>query len=538
MPAGLEARCRAAVATTSGRGGNKGKINRYILFGTVLAVAAAAAMLAVHLANLDRHPSEPADPVITVPQSVDPGSEVSSPDTGDAAVEEEGGQENANEAQVSQRFSAMVMPLDLDSMHPAVRDGTENYHAALIDQLRAVPGLTFIEAEPVENAAGAKPDFRITVTSEDLTPEGSTSSSRNWLVGLKASRWRERAGIESTTFSTEMIRPCAPDVPTAVCAASVRNNAARLASSGIEFLRLSVFPPDPLLTRKLQAQLGNQKLPFSARIEALGKLIQRPRTVPELDATDIRNAVDLFAIAPDSRARAQLWRTLSGARHPDLMQPLFNVLGKEADEGVSLEAMMTLVANYGDNTAAITGFEVLARSDRQPLVGQLAQRTLYGEAGWRRYVLDTLQDQRLSASERIKPLLLMQRLTASTSMLAFLDNEEVLSQLALLLPGMRSKAPDLGQLASTDAFESSPDRANLLRMLEWVGHPAAVGILLDTLRRSPDQSIRTMIASELGTLRGAEIRVREELEMIAASDPDLKVRKAASDALKTGAGSR
>ncbi len=135
-----------------------------VLFGALLAVAAAASLLVVRLMNTpESAPAIVAGTPVQAPATAVPVIDVPGPAivrAVPAAIAEPAAQEYTAPAVKS--FRVRVLPLQNDSTDAAGKAAVDSFHAALLEDLRAVPGLMLTVADAA-GTADAPAEYRLTI---------------------------------------------------------------------------------------------------------------------------------------------------------------------------------------------------------------------------------------------------------------------------------------------------------------------------------------------------------------------------------------
>jgi hypothetical protein len=246
----------------------------------------------------------------------------------------------------------------------------------------------------------------------------------------------------------------------------------------------------------------------------------------------LRGAIDLATSAPDPVQRTQVWRLLREADAPALRQALITTAHEERDSNVRVEITAMLAGDASD-PAVRAVLEQIAREDTRPLVRAIAQRGISGEPGWRQYMLSSLQDTSLPATQRIEavfhalevPMVPMPagygRARGPNSLASF--DDAVLVALAKVLPEA--------------ARESEVIRNGSLLLVQEMGsidHPAITKMLLDVVQGDDKGIDRSFAAIQLAR-RVDDPAVRAVLEKLADADtdPDAQLREAAAWVLQS-----
>ncbi len=535
----LRAAVMERIANESGRRGPK----RWLLTGVVLALAAAAAMLATQLLDrgaaavvVDTAPEPIAAPGVAVPLSsgVDPAR---------APVPQQAASPPPEGA--VKTFTVQVLPLESDVEDAPRRAAIEAVFAALVEGLRAVPGLTLEElareevpADLLKDRPGAmlSTDFRISL--EGRVPSPSATVAGDFFVNMLA----ERAGPDgrwASGFHTGMSGEIAPGCMTPVSTDGVTDrsscaDAAGVAAGLLATLRKMVFPPDPQLEKRLQARLIDQARDPAERLRALVDLgglgrssgaFGREEFAPALrDPAMIRAAIQLASTTPDPEARAQVWYTLRGSRDPALVRPLVSALRTDADDDTRVQALATLAADFPADPQVRPALETAAARDSNPMVRALAARALGAESAWTEYVLASLKDTGRPPVERIEALFHAYGLPTSRKYGSFAADGRILR--ALDDAAMRALTEVLPK-AAADSERYAHSSLTLVSELANMDHPAITDMLLDSVRAGGTALPRRFVVEALRR-RTADSRVRATLERIAAEDADPQVREMAA----------
>jgi hypothetical protein len=250
--------------------------------------------------------------------------------------------------------------------------------------------------------------------------------------------------------------------------------AAQLAARQVALLRLRVFP-DAATRQQLVMRIRDASLPEAERSRALSDLLAtslRGRG-QALDAASIDALVEHAALL-DAGQRAQLWRSLRGTPHPDLVEPLLDYARRDADAQVRLEAVATLAANHHAEARVRAALESAAGDDADPLVRLAARRALDGEEAWRGEVLRALNDRQQDDDARLAPLLAAAR-SASTP-------DELRSLRTLVADaGVRNILADMVREGWFDPLQSGAV-ADAMELLGSAGNPAAFDLSVQLLQ--------------------------------------------------------
>jgi hypothetical protein len=435
------------------------------------------------------------------------------------------------------RFTVHVLPLINEGSDAASTAAIAAFHAAFLDELRAVPGLALVHLQSSAQAPSGPDAYALTVRGMGPDPQGRIDV----VVGMDVRM--EPGGAMSGRYLSSL-----SFIPTAACAgpvsATLACDPATQASKSVAMLRTRIFPSDPGLMQQVHARLLDPALDPASRFSALTDLASLGRTRqdagssaaapanPLHEAAVVRGAIELATVA-DAEHRAEIWRAMRGARSTALIDPLIAAARTDPDRQVRVQAVATLAADFADDAVARPALESMMGDDSYHLVRALARRGLAGEESWKEYVGTSLRDSARSPSERVEALLHhMQQPSppGSRSMQpwpvigAVLDDATTVA-LVDVLPaayaesGIRNRS-DLISLASSLVSRS--------------GHPAVKSMLLEALDgRSAMLEKRT--AMRAVARRGSEPGIREALQKIAAEDADPTIRDEARRILEQDA---
>ncbi len=402
-------RRHGAAATGAARARNRW-LSRLLSVGIVTAAGVAAAMLAERLA---RAPERPVVAAVSTPDSLNAVADtmtaagasggVQPAGSGIAVTPPAGAPPSASSsgflqpADMSARFVVLLKPLSRAGAGAAAKGLAESFHAAVMQELRNVPGLILLVEDDAVSQRRA--EYVLTMTSLATPQPGvemvqtQASSSLTQASASLRSGGRSPMAMVTRTHLAEG------------AAESVSGSAASL----VKTLRLQVFPPDTSMQQQLEqqllAQIRDGSLPQVKRSNALTSLFssQLAGRGGALDAGSINTIVEFAATLP-AEQRADVWRKLRTIPRPELVAPLLDSLRRDPDEQVRVEALTVLAANYGSAPDVRAALEVVAREDSQPNVRTAAQRAL-GQTQWRGPVLATLKNTSLSSAARLEPLM-------------------------------------------------------------------------------------------------------------------------------------
>jgi hypothetical protein len=538
MPANLVESCRALATEAAQNGPGRRGRGRFIVVG-LTALAAAAAMLAVHL-NAGRHSSEQsAETAAAMPPAIPAAA--ASPAFSSLEVPhpqgEKVGMDAADQtAEPAPPFPVYVAPLQ-NSATDAVRlAAIESFYESVLQQLRAVPGLRLLQSMPKDAAPGGPQVIKLTIVGS--TPSPGTEFTVRTMLDAKPlpgggfSATHEFIGVGDVAFACADPRPAA----TSQCRDPVS-----LAVRVAEALRWRSFPADPSLHKRMRAQVRDPALAPELRFHAFSELASlrsppgsrgpgSPGSPAFSDPEVIRGVIELAAVTTDAGQRSELWRAMRGVGSELILQPLADAARLDPAAEVRAEAVATLAADFAQDPRGRAALETIARDDPSPLLRASATRGLGDEATWKEYVAASLRDTSRPAAERIEALLLHIRWPSPPGSRfmgpwevaeAALDADTT-AALIEVYPKAYASAADgakltLITLVSNAAYNS--------------GNPAFTNLVLENLEHGPQRPSWIMAAEGLLRRKDADPRVREALVTMAASSVDAQFRDAAKSVL-------
>lgn len=413
---------RTAFASGAGRARR-----RPVLIAALLVLVLAGMWLAVRLAGTDSGPG----PELPVVQAVAP-EESAAPEVAEpaAAMPMPADPEPAVPVRLRDAYPHYVViaaPLRQQSLDQDAWAPVEAFHAALLEELARVSQLTLlvpgVTAPPL---AGDQPaDYLLTVTGlataslaagaegfriTDMPREsGGLATAGELATGVLM---LSGAGVEVMRRWPVQIRVLPvgqSNLGGYTTVVQVGADAAGLALQQVRALSDRLFPD--LRARRLQAVIiRDDSLPSVERNRALSELLgtlSRSHGAG-LDSPTVSTIVDYAGTLPADQ-RAQVWRSLRGIPHPELVAGLAESLRRDADVAVRFEALATLAADHAHDEVARSTIASIAMEDSEELIRMAAARVMEGEEGWRAYVLARLDNTGLSPDERLEPLLLATR---------------------------------------------------------------------------------------------------------------------------------
>jgi HEAT repeat protein len=515
---GLRSRILARKSALQGSHTEKGRTgNRIILVSSIIAVAAAAAMLTMHETNEPRgqtlilEQTQTATPTAEIPTIT---SEAETPDLPQSV-----GVVTAP----SPHFLVRVLRRDLEA-GPGGNQAIDSLRDTLIEQLRAVPGLVLVESDLTKEKTS--PRYQLSLLGVvEAGPDGRPVQKKNRYVpvGMVAAQVQSNGQSVNRLYygdSVDLLAPCAGAAPSADTPCKDLRGAV---ATMVRKLQEEVFPPDPAVTRGLQAKLRDTSLDAAQRIKALFDLLKIRDNIEERGVLGnplvVRAVIDLAASA-DPALRARIWRVMRGVGSRELIQPLMDSVSNEPVD-VRLAALEVL-SDFREDPRVRSTLESIALGDSRPLVRAVAERTLSGEEPWKRYVANSLKDSSRSAAERAEALVYylyppgpskyaFSHPDYSKVMKDVLDDEAVTA--------LATAFPDAGSLNGS--------AVSLLGGFapKYPKNPAVTQMLLTIVQTDKRSDMRSLAGEVLASMHASEPPVRAVLNQVIQNDPDPSVRK-------------
>jgi hypothetical protein len=495
--------------------------NRYAVIGALAVMAAAAAVLGL------RREDPPAQAVEVVAE------DSPSPLLGDTVVPaslvaEEVVQVMAEPVRITgepvqpapRPFTVLVQPLEYGTEDGAVRNAAEDFHTALLDGLRAIPGLQMVGPDPGIDPASRQTDFRISAVAQTAK---ANQQGVQWEVMLRLHVLQEDSRRIQPFRVGGMLKgeECRAGDSAGGC------GGAALAPAITDLLRGMMLPASPSIEGKFVAQVQDPALSPAERIRALEVLnchrIVAGSTCPrrgQLGADVIGAALAMISGPGDAAVRGGFVQALRGQSHSDLVQPLIEIAHRETEDSLRLEAVTSLVEDFNTDAAARSALELVARDDASPLVRKVAARAVSGTAAWDEYAIATVRDTTLPVAQRLAPLEWMAGTRARGQL-------PVLMGQLLDGTGAHVMLADLLSAAQKDS-KGTGSTTTLLNVLRDSRHSTAVDFWLAMFERNPESTVLSGLYRHR-----AEGRVRKRLEEIAATHPDAKLRETAASLLES-----
>lgn len=512
------------------RGGSR-RGGRFIVLGSVLAMAAAAGMLAWQFSS----GGQPQAERMTLPVTSDP-ARLEGPWTATTEPQQVQPEAPASIAVAPPvgpaPFSVILLPPRQQVGDADLHRRAEAFHSALRDELRKVPGLTLRDSSQITPEA-EDTEFVVSVTSLATGPSptggevirpadsGNGAGALTGIVSLVLSS--RRTGLDASYTLTELntgggatfffsgltgsitgvsgeggIISISGVMPDAVGTASwveirvsPRKSAdarytlpvhaddapAQLAAALVEKLRLQVLPPDAGYQQRVLSRLANVGTDGNSLQEMLPPVLLDLLPLLEAEGGNrlepaTRQALFRFVANQPASIRARVWQALDRADNPLLVAPMLDSLRQDPDRQVRLAALANLEVHHGGNAVVRGAFESLANGEADPFVRAAVRWILHGENQWRGDVMSALLDTSLSYEARLAPLIAYPSggsLQMSLKRRSLVEQEQVLHPLLALL---RENLRDPGRQWAT---------SQTLRLLGNVEHPAVAELFLPLL---------------------------------------------------------
>jgi hypothetical protein len=516
LPVNLHHSIRASLPA-QGRAGGRPNSGRLVIVGSLLALAAAAAVFTVYGTRTPA-PAVPAaafapPPALPVP-TLSPERVEASPAT--APVVTRPVQSTATEKKrpaaqpVSAAKQRTVRLLSFQNQATgAAFTAVDAFFTAFLSNLRNSPGVAVIAPDQPQAPGAAPAELQLRVRGYGPVPEGKFSLELQFENLQPDGTYR----LEYIFMPTGDIAPaCASSLPVdgMQSCRSPSHLAVGMAKTVASRMASNSTPPDP------QSQLLDRSLKAENRLGALLKLRELGKhTEPET----IGGAIEIVPNIADPKLRAMLWKYMLGARSPLLVPALVEAVKQDPDADVRLQAMTTLAVDYPDDPRMRAALESAAQQDSKPLVRAWARRGLSGEEGWNQYMVSSLKDTSRPAAERAEALAFRLTEPRALDLQAFLNENDAVAALAEVLRTMEAHSPG-GNLSLL-----------LNPRVTALDDPAITDLVLNNLEKRPAPYSLSILGGMLKS-HSDKSRIRAALEKISAGDPDPSVRQAAEKMLK------
>jgi hypothetical protein len=533
VPAGLAAACRTLV--TGPATSRPHRARRLVVIAGMALAAAAALWIGL------RNPPAPAPVAAVVPSPLVPVQEEVRDEEVQAAAASTSVHDGETSTPVGESigsFSILLLAPESGTDDAAVRAAVRQFHEAILERLRAVPGAKVTEAQ---TSSGRQADYVLnygTALGQFTDPEGlwrfqvnvhvpRSRRNKEQLAAYDAARAKGsihgvivEGYVQSFGYSSVISLgvPC----QMGMCPA-------RQATDVVNMLRLNAFSHDLAKQHELFARFMQPGTDFTTRQSLLrdfDTLAGTGRAMP-VDAQFIRAILEVHADAPGRAQRLVLWNALRRYTDRALIDPIVTLTRQETDEQVRAALVTKLVNTFRSEAKALRALEEISAGDSSELVRQVARRATAGDEGWHQYVSATVQDVNLSPQQRWEPVeyLLGQESSMGgepSLMQHSLDKleGEAIAGLAELLPRIWADYHPEKDLARITSLRSIFGRLK---------DPALAGLLLQSLDGGSPFSRRTLVVMLERYIDDAP--VAEALEKIQAADADPRIREAAAQAL-------
>lgn len=519
----VELRSRILARVAGSRRGS-----RAVLVGTVLAVAAAAAMLTLLIPGKSVEQPMSAKPVAVpaVPATSVQATPISTPVPVEAQRVKVAAPEEVVPAVTP--FFVVVLPLEKNSTDAGGKAAIESFYTAFVTELRTVAGAVLLLPE-----SGSLNDDQTNYYRLKTYGWGEGSKFRIGLEGAELSRSKDVKGIgpadpggavvgqQSASIAGDMSAVCVPSPEMSSFCASPAGVAVYLVNN----LRRNLFPIDPAVTRRLQKQLLSASVEPRQRLKALISLADMKGSTGHgsdalRDPAIVAAAINIVATTSDPVLRGQVWEVMRESRHRDLVPAAVTSLQQDADGRVRLQAAAILQEGFASDPEVRKVLEVAAREDSRPLVRAVAQRVSGGEAAWKQYVFSSLKDTHRPDAERIEAFeyFSTQRSQYSEGLgfsssgrlyraREYID-DEVIQSLAELAGRMKDFQPIVAYVMSDLGSPKSPAMTSLALELLKSTVPFVKGRAIDELGKQLTDP-RARAALEKVRTGGSDVAMRE-----------------------------
>lgn len=466
-----------------------------IMMGTVLVVGAAAAMLAWRMADVSgpeevdaivasSDPALPMEEVAAVQSVPDP-----KPAAAAAPVPEPASGSDAP------RFTVVVMPLRHEVEEPGKRRPVEALHAALLAELRRIPGITVRIGGEEPRAQGGHADYVLTMTNL------ATSVSPGGRVALRATDGGNRYSVQGTVNGAGGY--------------TVQNSVNAVGGNGSQ-------PVNPVRTDAMAPASGSAAASYgSGAVQGVvGLMLNNRMAGIDIDYTDeLMGGTGLFSGGFGSIGNVSIGDRVVSFNGGSLRSP-----ASMSWVEIRVEPRQTPASRYTFPLAA----EGAAREQLCSAPGPARPAECMTPAQ-----LAAVQVARFRLQLFPADAAYQQRVIARMGV-ASRDASEVLQDLLPLVTiegGTRLDAATTQALFRYVARHPADLRARVWTTLGRVTLPALVAPLVESLRADPDRDVRLAALTNLEANFLADPAVRGALEAIDRGEPDAVVRAAARWAL-------
>jgi hypothetical protein len=494
VPAGLMERARALVAADWA--GNARRVrSRAILFGTILAVAAAATLLGWRLMV----------PVATTaaieeaapPRPAPPAAEATS------APQTQSGPVNARLDQPVPppqpappgSFTVRVHPVVIQGEDTVGNAAAQTFRDNLIARLRNVPRLVLLDAEPRDKADLAEYDIRISFKGDPSSrTKGAQVDAGKRVVMDEMARLAAGTAQQQREYQLRRMQLQQQSLPRPSAAGIIVPASVSFPTS------VTIHEDTSLIIRPTSfVEFNLDRVIRGLRVQTLGDLLsmaERQGDITGVDAATIRAGAELAMSTSDERTKATAWEALRQTRHPELVQYLARGLDTEQDTKAQLQIIQILANEFSANPEARAALVQASQREIEPVVRMAALREVQGAASWNEFAASTLQNANLPDLQRLQPLADMVDSAKQAGKVQLQLTDQAVRDLATLI--MRAGQDGSPSNASRDAAKNS------LEVLAVMDSPAVHDVLLEVLRM-PDIE-RGLPAISVMTLKSTAMR--------------------------------
>lgn len=463
----------ARVMARVGRGAARRR-GSIFLIGTVLVVGAAAAMLSWRKPGVQPPPVQSAvmptvpdretlmeDPLQAIPQAIEPAVPAAPPEPAFKDIP---------------RYSVLVMPLPQQVQDVSQRVSLEALHAAMLDELRKVPGLTLRVSGAAEQGEGDQADYVLTLSSL------ATAVSQSGGVTFRSTEGGNTYTVNERGVDIDYGANVSGDVDAAAAAYGSR------AMTGAVNLMLNNRTTSVDIDHGVQEAIDGGGVNFFTSARG------------SMSSVSADGGVVSFSSGGFSSPESVVWVEM---KVQSRRSASFRYTFPAGVEGTA-EPPSCNGPNAGLPPECMTSAQLAAYQ-----VQMLRLQAFPPDAGFQQRVIARLG----SASA---------------------DGRKVLQDLLPLLTGdggARLDAATIHALFQYVAGQPEGTRAEVWRTLFQVSHPALVAPLVDSLRRDANRQVRLAALANLEANYHADPLVRGAFEEIDRDDPDAVVRAAVRWAL-------
>lgn len=285
--------------------------------------------------------------------------------------------------------------------HPAMRAALGAFHAALLDELNAIPGLRVVDADAADFPLATAPSYRLTIDSLSQG-SGSRATDEATLTLLLEARQVPAAEPDRPALAPAQIN-LKDQCPTSTAVVWPPCNDARVAAANAVFhLAAQMFPqgmhprprPQPPAPPVSAEERRQQVREMNAQYEQTMAQVNAHFRTPEMGEDFVRQAA-----TADVEERGRLWKVIRGSGHAQLIDPLLASAMNDPD-AVRIPAVAALVADFAEVPRVRTALAILARENTRPVVRGLVRRALEGEDAWIDHIATMLNDTTLTPARR------------------------------------------------------------------------------------------------------------------------------------------